>query len=861
MTPSSRRPKWLAALAALTAILLVAGIASAKVQPNQAELDEDLVSQLESSGAADRLMVFVHGTDIEDATRAVRATDMQLVDAFEKVGVAVATGSPAQILDVGRRPGVTFVQADQAIEFLMSTSHIATRGQEAIDGFSYTTTQQATNKKGKAKKNQTATTTRQFPGVDGSGVSIAVVDSGVDGTHPMFQVDGKSKVLKNYKLVCASGVIIPTSGPCTGPLGDPSGSPGDAIDEAFVDMTAVNDTDTPSAGGHGTHVAAITAGVDSESPEGTIHGAAPGAKIISLSVGAALSVYGGSAGLNWVLEHHNAPCGEAVDASVCPPIKVVNNSWGSGGDYNSKDLRSKIQDALVAEGVTVVWAAGNDGGNGSEDAVNPPAKSPTPGVISVANYDDGNTGTRDGGLNSTSSRGMAGKTGTYPDVSAPGTNIISACRPYLAICTSAEEDPNYGTIGGTSMAAPHVAGIVAQLVQAGRRELGRDLSPAELEDALEDTAYQFAGGGLYETDVGRNSDHTTSFDKGHGLVDVVAAISDLLGLKGVAGLATSCDPTNTVVLDEAGDATDLVVATPLPSEPQLDVTEGQIEWDPATGTVTFKIKVADLQPADPQASTGLFFDYDFSYAGGGYYVDAIREGTNQEFLLGRLQTTRETLVTGLQGSFDPESDTITIKLTNEDLAKTTVVNLPPFSDGSVLSGFTITSRRELGNFVPNTDTATGSCPYTLGLGAVPPPQVESPSLSTTPPATINGGSEFTWEGAPRTNSGDLFGCEAVTAETPCEQNQVTIVVPEAGTTLDVSIEVDLEEANDFDLYIYRQDGVDADGNPVWVEIARSANIGGAEGVAVPIAASGEYLIEVVSYLTVEASYRGTAKVG
>ena len=87
-------------------------------------------------------------------------------------------------------------------------------------------------------------------------------------------------------------------------------------------------------------------------------------------------------------------------------------------------------------------------------------------------------------------------------------------------------DPDYNTISGSSMAGPHISGIVAQLLQ-----VDPTLTPAEIEDVLEETAYKFAAGADYEPDLAsRNDDDTTSYDKGHGLVDVVAAIESLLGL-------------------------------------------------------------------------------------------------------------------------------------------------------------------------------------------------------------------------------------------------------------------------------------------------------------------------------------------
>jgi len=132
------------------------------------------------------------------------------------------------------------------------------------------------------------------------------------------------------------------------------------LDESNTDTSCIKDvptgvdTDTLSLGGHGSHVYSIAAGRSVTLSDGTtVAGAAPEAKIVSLSTGAVVAIISADASMNWVLEHHAAPCGAGVSAAKCPPIRVVNNSYGSpgGGEFDPKSATVKLQRQLASEGV------------------------------------------------------------------------------------------------------------------------------------------------------------------------------------------------------------------------------------------------------------------------------------------------------------------------------------------------------------------------------------------------------------------------------------------------------------------------------------------------------------------------------
>jgi subtilisin family serine protease len=486
MVAHRTRRRWVAGLA--TAGVIVAGAlfampATAQVAP--APLSPALTQELSGTSSAGAVPVLVHGATLADAQRAVDATGMQPITTYRKIGVVAVRASRDQVEAARSQPGVTYLEGNQSISFTSTTGNVATRNLEA---------------------RQTLVGANGAP-LDGSGVSIAVIDTGIDPTHPAF---AGGKVVRSLKSLC--------------------------LDEASTETSCVTavptlvDTDTLSVGGHGTHVASIAAGNPVTLTDGTqVSGAAPGAKIVALSTGAAVLILGPDAALNWVLENHNAPCGAGVPTAQCPPIKVVNNSYGpsGGGAFDPNSATAKLQRQLAQEGVVTVWAAGNEGGDGSASLTNPPGQDPTGGVISVASYNDEGTGTRTGPVSPYSSRGAASDPGSWPDISAPGENIVAACRPYLPVCSSGLQPQSgpglldvatYNAISGSSMAAPHIAGVVAQLFQADP-----NATPAEVENALKSTAFAYPDGAPYQSVGG----YTTSFDKGTGLVDALAAAKAL----------------------------------------------------------------------------------------------------------------------------------------------------------------------------------------------------------------------------------------------------------------------------------------------------------------------------------------------
>ena len=173
-----------------------------------------------------------------------------------------------------------------------------------------------------------------------------------------------------------------------------------------------------------------------------------------------------------------------------------------------------------------MWANGNGGGDGSTSKSNVQStRDRTPGIVSVAGYDDHGTGSRSGDVPSGSSRGAKNDPRTWPDLVAPSENIIGSCRAYQPICPAIEtQTPRNGPgandvatyfIGsGTSFAAPQVCGIVALLFQVDPHA-----TAALIEGTLLQTAHRFGRQSSYK----RVGDEWSSYDAGAGLVDAYAA--------------------------------------------------------------------------------------------------------------------------------------------------------------------------------------------------------------------------------------------------------------------------------------------------------------------------------------------------
>jgi serine protease AprX len=328
-------------------------------------------------------------------------------------------------------------------------------------------------------------------GWTGEGVGVGVIDAGVDGTHPdlcaqpMFCKGTPVKTVQNVKFVGNTDKLDP-----------------------YVAVEDVVSTDNSS--GHGTHVAGIAVGYGTASSEpGKYQGVAPGAHLVGMGTGEAVEVVNVLAAFEYSLAN-----------AARYNIKVLNNSWGPGygTPYDPDHPVNRAIDKAWNAGISVVFGAGNDGPR--TDALN--AFSVNPRAMSVAAT---NKHTKHIGF--FSSRGVPGSPFWHPTVAAPGENITGP-RALAGLAThagdapamtgadavSTEDAPYYGTVSGTSMASPHVAGLVALMQQASYASRGAYLTPAQVKEIVQNTAQSGVPAGL---------PNYQQYTMGAGLVDAAAA--------------------------------------------------------------------------------------------------------------------------------------------------------------------------------------------------------------------------------------------------------------------------------------------------------------------------------------------------
>lgn len=275
---------------------------------------------------------------------------------------------------------------------------------------------------------------------NGSGIEIAILDTGIDSTHP--------------------------------DLNDMDDDPATVDPKVIREVSFVPYEDPMDYHGHGTHCAGISAGTG-EASGGRIKGVAPGAWLWNVKV-LNKTGYGYE---DWIISGiEYAAYGPDGKLGTGDEANVISMSLG-GGPTDGTDPVSKAVNAAVDAGIVTCVAAGNAGNDFWVT---------TPGVARGA-ITVGAT-TKEDTIAWFSSRGPTIDLRIKPDVVEPGVRITSSV-PYGIYNTY------YMSWSGTSMATPHVAGLAALLLQAG-------WSPRDVKDRLVSTAIDL-GYNVYTQGGGR----------------------------------------------------------------------------------------------------------------------------------------------------------------------------------------------------------------------------------------------------------------------------------------------------------------------------------------------------------------------
>ncbi|WP_406421620.1 S8 family peptidase [Streptomyces sp. NBC_00842] len=239
-------------------------------------------------------------------------------------------------------------------------------------------------------------------GYTGKGVKIAVLDTGVDATHP--DLKGQILATKNFST----------------------------------------SADTKDRVGHGTHVSSIAAGTGAKSG-GKFKGVAPDAKLLE---GKVLDDdgYGTDSGIV-----------AGMEWAAAQGADIVNLSLGGLDQPGIDPLEATVNKLSAETGVLFAIAAGNEGDGAG--TVNSPGSADA--ALTVGAVDD-----NDKLADFSSRGPRIGDSAIKPDVTAPGVDITAAAVPGSLIDREVGQKPaGYTTISGTSMATPHVAGAAALLKQ------------------------------------------------------------------------------------------------------------------------------------------------------------------------------------------------------------------------------------------------------------------------------------------------------------------------------------------------------------------------------------------------------------
>ena len=315
---------------------------------------------------------------------------------------------------------------------------------------------------------------QQATGYDGSGVTVAVIDTGIDGLHVGLDDMDDDNSTDDPKII---GFYDPVNNPDK------------------VNGTEVFPYDDQ---GHGSHCAGTVAGTGAPTFEHP--GMAPGAFLVGVKVldaGGSGSFAVVMAGMQWTVDYRYEYNIRAASMSLGGPGPI---EWTS----SEEDSVNRFANEMVRAGISMLIAAGNSAA---------PATIGTPGgaedVITVGALN------KNTAIAEYSSQGPTEEGRVKPNVAFVGSDVMSVAH---------NTGDGYVAFSGTSMATPGVAGTVALMLQANP-----DLSPFDVRNILQETAtyrqchYMLANEPCGEDLIPKNRQNNVY---GHGHVEALAAVME-----------------------------------------------------------------------------------------------------------------------------------------------------------------------------------------------------------------------------------------------------------------------------------------------------------------------------------------------
>src|SRR5437773_6211145 len=246
-------------------------------------------------------------TTVDAVTQGILSTGAGVVQ-FDNFSMVAALATPTQLITISALPGLEGIYANKQLDYYMLHESVPAIGADAV----------------------------HVAGITGKGIGVAILDSGIDGlynadlAYPQYTV-ANVKVLYNQDDLFTFGKDAPK------PI------------RRGATLMVENLPNSETSIGHGTHVAGIV-GARGTSSNGYYTGVAPGANLIGVATCDVLFIFWALAGFDYILDHQQQY-----------NIKVVNNSWGTSGTFDPKDPINEATPKLSSRGISVVFAAGNDG--------------------------------------------------------------------------------------------------------------------------------------------------------------------------------------------------------------------------------------------------------------------------------------------------------------------------------------------------------------------------------------------------------------------------------------------------------------------------------------------------------------------